>query len=493
MSFQPIKRRFTALLDQPYSSTHYLVGWIFLRGLALVYFAAFASMSGQIEGLIGENGILPIKSKLTEIAQLFPAGKYIEYPTLFWLDASDQALMAVCVAGMAASVLLLANAFARMALLLCYLLYLSISVAGQDFTAFQWDVFLLEAGFLGIFLTWGSGLIVFLYRWLIARFMFMGGVVKLADGDPAWSNLTALNYHYLTQPLPSPLAYYAYYLPHWFNAFCVAAVLAIELIVPFFVFLPRRFRLFAAWSFIVLQGSIILTGSYNFFNVLTILLCLFLFDDEDVEKRLPTRIIFAIRQKQCDPGPIANAAAKCWLGLVLLVCATQIWMYHAKRTPVAPLNYLLQVTTAFSLVNNYGPFAVMTTERPEIIVEGSNDGESWQAYHFKYKPVDLDQPLKWNIPHQPRLDWQMWFAAMEKPAADSWFATFMGKLQQGSPQVLSLLAANPFPEKPPVYLRALLYRYSYSSKEQRAATGQIWRREYLRVYWPPSDNRCCCC
>jgi hypothetical protein len=466
------------------------VSWVFLRGLAAIYFAAFASMAVQIEGLISENGILPIQSKLAEIARLFPDSKYIKSPTLFWLDASDQALTSACFMGMVAAVLLLLAIFTRMALILCYALYLSISVAGQDFTAFQWDVFLLEAGFLGIFLTWGSEITVFLYRWLIARFMFMGGVVKLASGDPSWLNLTALNHHYQTQPLPSPLAYYAYYLPHWFNEFCVAAVFVIELIVPFFVFLPQRFRLFSAWSFIILQSSIILTGSYNFFNVLTILLCLFLFDDEDVEKRLPARLIAAIRQKQSSPGAIANAAAAFWMCMVLLTCATHIWIYHAKRTPVAPLNYLVQVTSAFSLINNYGPFAIMTTERPEIIVEGSNDGKNWQAYQFKYKPVNLDRRLKWNIPHQPRLDWQMWFAALEKPAADSWFARFMGKLQEGSPQVLSLLAANPFPGKPPVYVRALLYRYFYTTPEQRAATGQIWQREYLRVYWPPA-HQCC--
>jgi hypothetical protein len=492
LSLQSIKQRFFALLDKPYSSTHYLVSWVFLRGLAVIYFAAFASMAVQIEGLSGENGILPIQSKLTEIARLFPNNKYIEFPTLFWINASDPALVLVCFAGMAAAVLLLANVFARMALLLCYVLYLSISVAGQDFTAFQWDAFLLESGFLGIFLTWGSELIVFLYRWLIARFMFMGGVVKLASGDPSWANLTALSHHYQTQPLPSPLAFYAYYLPQWFNEFCVAAVLVIELIVPFFVFLPRRFRLFSAWSFIVLQGSIVLTGSYNFFNVLTILLCLFLFDDEDVEKILPARLILTIRQKQSSPGPVAKTVAKFLAGLVLFICALHIWIYHAKRMPVAPLNYLVQLTSTFSLVNDYGPFAIMTTERPEIIVEGSNDGKNWQAYQFKYKPGNLGQQLKWNIPHQPRLDWQMWFAAMEKPAADSWFAKFMGKLKEGSPQVMSLLEVNPFPEKPPVYLRALLYRYSYTTREQRAATGHIWQREYLRIYFPP-ENQCCCC
>ncbi|HEY5138383.1 MAG TPA: lipase maturation factor family protein, partial [Methylococcales bacterium] len=301
--------------------------------------------------------------------------------------------------------------------------------------------------------------------------------------------LTALNYHYQTQPLPSPLAYYAYYLPEWFNKFCVAGVLIIDIIVPFFVFLPRRFRLFAAWSFIILQSSIILTGNYNFFNLLTILLCLFLFDDEDFEKILPAQLISTIRQKRPTPGFIANTAAALWTCLIFLTCATYIWIFNVKQKPVEPLYSLVQITSAFSLINNYGPFAVMTTERPEIIVQGSLDGRSWQTYQFKYKPVNLDQKLSWNIPHQPRLDWQMWFAAMETPARDSWFSRFMLKLKEGSPQVLSLLASNPFPEKPPAFVRALLYRYFYTTMAQREATGQIWQREYLRVYWPQSDSQ----
>ena len=487
MFLQPTKQWLIALPGKlQYDSTHYLVSWVFLRGLALIYFSAFASMASQILGLIGENGILPIHSKLTKIAHIFPDSQYSVFPTVFWLDASDQALMIVCFVGMAAAVLLLLAIFERIALILCYSLYLSISVAGQDFTAFQWDIFLLEAGFLGIFLTWGSEIIVFLYRFLIARFMFMGGVVKLASGDPSWSNLTALSYHYQTQPLPSPLAYYGYYLPQWFNKFCVAGVFIIEIIVPFFVFLPRRFRLFAAWNFIILQSSIILTGNYNFFNLLTILLCLFLFDDEDFEKRIPAQLVSAIRLKRPQPGFIAYSAAVLWLCLTFLICVTHIWIYHAQQKPAAPLNAFVQVTSAFSLINNYGPFSIMTTKRPEITVQGSMDGRNWQTYQFKYKPVNLDQKLGWNIPHQPRLDWQMWFAALEKPATDSWFPRFMLKLQEGSPPVLSLLAYNPFPGKPPTYVRALLYRYFYTTPEQRAATGQIWQREYLGVYWPPS-------
>jgi lipase maturation factor 1 len=237
-----------------------LINWWFLRGLGLIYLAAFASMATQIDGLIGTNGILPLQEQLVRIAQDLPQEKYWQFPTLFWFDASDAALKDVCYAGIVAACLVTLNIFTRAALIACFALYLSIATAGQDFTAFQWDVFLLESGFLAIFLTGNSRIIVFLYRLLIARFMFMSGVVKIASGDPTWANLTALNYHYLTQPLPSPIGYYAYFLPEWWHKLYVSGVLFIELLVPFFVFMPRPLRLFAAWSFILLQVSIILAA-----------------------------------------------------------------------------------------------------------------------------------------------------------------------------------------------------------------------------------------
>ncbi|MGJ0486502.1 MAG: lipase maturation factor family protein [Methylomicrobium sp.] len=462
-----------------------LVSWLFLRGLALTYLAAFASISIQIEGLIGSQGILPIQAKLVETAQLYGSGKYWQFPTLFWFDASDQALKLACHAGMVSAILLLLNVLLRPALIFCYLFYLSVTVAGQDFLSFQWDVFLLESGFIGIFLSWGSKINVFLYRWLIARFMFMGGVVKLASGDPAWANLTALKYHYLTEPLPTPLAYYVYFLPEWFNKLCVAGVFFIELFVPFFVFLPRPFRLFAAWSFIALQIAIILTGNYNFFNLLTILLCLWLFDDKDFSGRLPSHLVTSIQNKQPRPGIAAHLFAGSWTALVLIVCAITAWMHNFPGTTPQPLRALVLITSSFSMINQYGPFGVMNTERHEIIIEGSNDGKVWLAYEFDYKPGDLYRGLRWNIPHQPRLDWQLWFAALEKPRHDSWFPAFMARLQEGSPSHLNLLRMNPFPEHPPVFLRAMLYRYDYTRPEVRAETGQVWRRELIGQYWPP--------
>jgi lipase maturation factor len=481
LSLQKIKQWLLSLCDKwrIHSEQYAVISWIFLRCLALIYFAAFASMSVQIDGLIGANGILPLTTKLSAWAQHFPDNKYWLFPTLFWLDAADFTLRLVCYSGMAAALLLLLNFFTRISLIACYLLYLSIYTAGQTFTSFQWDSFLLETGFLAIFLPWGSGIIIFLFRWLIARFMFMGGVVKLASHDPSWANLTALNFHYQTQPLPSPLAYYAYYLPEWFHQLCVAGVFIIELIVPFFVFLPRKFRLFAAWSFIALQFSIILTGNYGFFNLLTISLCLFLFDDSYIRRLIPNNLNQYILTNWHIPGKKSTTFASLWACMVFLVCAANIWTFHAKKYPDAPLKAIMHFTSTFSLVNNYGPFAVMTTKRPEIIVEGSQNGEQWLQYRFHYKPGDLYKNLSWNIPHQPRLDWQMWFAALQAPSKDFWFKQFLKKLQEGSAPVLRLLAHNPFPEAPPKYIRTRLYQYFYTPKEVRALNGQIWQRVHI--------------
>jgi hypothetical protein len=467
-----------------YNSDYILISWLFLRGLALIYFAAFASMAVQIEGLAGANGILPFASKLALIEQFYPQQYFWQMPTVFWFNASDTMLVSVCYAGMAAASLLLLNIFPRSMLIVCYGLYLSVVEAGQDFTHFQWDVFLLETGFLAIFLTWGSGIIVLLFRWLLARFMFMGGVVKLASGDPSWVNLTALNFHYETQPLPSPVAYYAHHLPTWFHKISVAGVFFIELVVPFFIFLPRRFRIFACYAFILLQSSIILTGNYTFFNLLTILLCLFLLEDRDILKIFPQRLIAIIQQKKLTPGRIATTCAGLWTSIVLLICATHIWLYHVNMPTFKPLKYLLRTTSTYSLVNNYGPFSVMTTNRNEIIVQGSNDALHWSDYEFRYKPGNLNQELTWNIPHQPRLDWQMWFAALDFSKNKSWFDNFLFRVLQGSPQVLSLLSQNPFPDKPPTYIRALLYRYSFTSLQQHNNNGRVWKRQFQSIYRP---------
>lgn len=465
-----------------FSGPGIVIRWWFLRGLGLIYLAAFWSMATQIEGLVGSHGILPLQEQLDRISYWYEGLKYWHFPTVFWLNASNTALKAVCLAGIAAALLVIANLLIVPALIACYLLYLSIVTAGQDFTGFQWDVFLVESGFLAIFLASNSKIIYFLYRFLIARFMFMGGVVKIASGDPAWADLTALSYHYWTQPLPTSLGYYAYFLPGWWHQFCTAVVLFIELIVPFGVFMARPFRLFAAWSFILLQTSIMLTGNYNFFNLLALLLCLFLFDDRDLAKLTPKKILNSLQQNNRPPSQLAAYCAGIWAGFVALVLGTHIWLAQTHRQPLKPLELLLQTASNFAIVNNYGPFAVMTTERNEIIIEGSQDGVTWLEYRFNYKPDALDKPLTWNIPHQPRLDWQLWFAALSPPQSGGWFDNFMRRLLQGSPDVTDLMAKNPFRDSPPKFLRAFFYRYNFVPLVERAATGEIWKREKLGVY-----------
>ncbi|MGR9107513.1 MAG: lipase maturation factor family protein [Gammaproteobacteria bacterium] len=473
------------LKRDPPPARYDVVAWLFLRVLALIYIAAFSSMAVQIEGLVGSHGILPITDRLGLIYDTVGVRAYWLFPTLFWFNASDPFLSGVCVAGVLAGLAVFFNLFTRAALVLCYVLYLSILYAGQDFTSFQWDIFLLEAGFLAIFLGSGSRVIIFLYRWLLFRFMFLGGLVKIASGDPTWRDLSALAYHYETQPLPSPVAWYAHQLPLWFHQVSVAGVLLIELVIPFFIFMPRRLRFLAAWSFLLLQGSIILTGNYNFFNLLTIALCLFLFDDAALSGLVGKRNAEEIAAGAPEPGRAATISAFVLAAIVLVGNATLAWASNRGEPPPQPFAAVLELTSTLEIANSYGPFAVMTTRRGEIEIEASMNGRDWLPYEFKYKPGRLDQLATWLIPHQPRLDWQMWFAALRPDRPPYWFNQFMERLEEASPPVTSLLQSVPFPEQKPRILRARFYRYRYTDSAQRDATGEIWQREYLGRYWPP--------
>lgn len=451
----------------------------FLRLLALIYVAAFGSLASQITGLIGADGILPVSEYLQSAREQWGSGAYWRLPTLFWFDASDTALEAVCRSGIVAALALFFGVLERGALILCYALYLSLVVAGQTFTEFQWDLFLLESGFLAIFLPFGSRILIWLYRWLLFRFMFMGGVVKLASGDPSWRDLSALRYHFETQPLPSPLAWWAHQFPDAVLRGATASTLVIELLLPLCVFMPRPFRLLAAISFVLLQGMILLTGNYNFFNLLTIALCIFLLDDEDLRIWPGLRSSAQTSQQGRRPSRVGTSAAAAVALLNVSVCAGLLWLTNTERRLIQPLDALIRVSSAFGIVNGYGPFAVVTRTRREIIVEGSEDGIRWQPYEFRYKPGDPAKPPSWNIPHQPRLDWQMWFAALNDPRTAGWLPRFLDRLRSGSPEVLGLLGRDPFDGHPPRYLRASIYRYRFANRDERARTGHFWVRELL--------------
>lgn len=458
-----------------------LISGLYRRLLGVIYFSAFASLATQVTGLAGKDGILPVAEYLQRALEQHGPAAYLKIPSLFWLFQSDIFLQAACWLGMAASLLIIFNYLARIALLLNFILYLSLFYACQVFLQFQWDLLLLECGFLALFLAHGTWVITALYRWLIFRFMLLSGLVKLLSSDPTWDNLTALTYHFETQPLPTALAWYAHHLPESILAVLAAATLIIELVLPFFVFAPRNIRMVTGWIFILFQTGILLTGNYNFFNLLAIITCLFLFDDAAIRKLTPAFI--ANRLPLAAGDRLLPSIAVAVAVVILSLSLAQLWqIMSGNRLPL--LSSLNQALSPLRIVNQYGPFAVMTQTRHEIIIQGSDDGQAWESYRFRYNPHDLRQRPRWIIPHQPRLDWQMWFAALSHTDQIPWFARFIRRLLQGSEQVTGLFQHNPFAGKPPVYVRAIMYEYRFSGPQLLTEDGQWWTRSISGLYFP---------
>jgi lipase maturation factor 1 len=457
--------------------------WLFLRFLSAIYLIAFASFGVQASGLIGSHGILPAGDFLRAAREYFGTARLWNVPTLLWLNHSDAFIKADCIAGICISGLVLAGVNWRALRVLLFLLYLSIVTAGQVFMGYQWDALLLEAGFLAIFLG-PSQVVARLFRWLLCRLMFLSGAVKLASGDPNWRSFTALPVHYQTQPLPTPLAWYVFHLPGWFHRLSVGIVFIVELLVPVLVLAPGRLRHFAAGAIILLQVLIFLTGNYAFFNLLTIALCIFLLEDSLLARKLPGKVVERIVRVSGPESRWWLAAYKILFLFVLLVSGFEM-AAELGGVRWRPMEAVIRAIGPFEIINTYGLFANMTTTRPEIVVEGSNDGVSWLAYEFKYKPGDLDRRPTFIEPHQPRLDWQMWFAALGSYQNDPWTLHFLAHLLQGTPEVLALMGKNPFAKAPPRYVRALLYEYRFTTLAERRATGDWWRRELNGMYVPP--------
>jgi len=467
-----------------------LVSWFFLRAIGLLYLAAFVSFGVQALGLIGSHGILPLPDFIDSIKRYFGWERYWLFPMVFWLSSGDSAIQVTCWTGAVLSLLLVFNVLPRLSLLLLYVLYLSLFYAGQDFMTFQWDLLLLEAGFLAILLSVASTIGIWLLRWLLFRFMFLSGAVKLLSGDPTWVNLSALSFHFQTQPLPTPLAWYAYQLPQSALLAATAVTFVIELVLPFFIFLPRRLRFIAAFGFLLLQVCICITGNYNFFNLLTMALCLVLFDDAALQKVLPQPLTSLLQQRNpgVEPKKILSYIAGSIALVIVPVSAVQLYSAFNGRAPMLA-KWIDYSIAPLRIVNSYGVFAVMTTERPEIIIEGSDDGIHWKEYPFKYKPGEVERRPPWNIPHQPRLDWQMWFAALGTQDQHPWFSRLLQRLLENSPEVIALLDTNPFPDKPPHYVRALLYDYRYANNEQKESKGVWWERRLVGLYYPAVKSR----
>jgi len=457
-----------------------LASFLFQRLFGLIYLSAFVSFGVQAQGLIGSHGILPLADLTSRIADHVGAERFFLMPMVFWASASDFTIKAVCWGGAALSLLLVFNVLPRICLVLLFVLYLSLFYAGQTFMTFQWDTFLLEGGFLALVLSFATMPGIWLLRWLLFRFMFMSGVVKLASGDPNWWNLTALSYHFQTQPLPTPLAWYAAHAPAGVLEFATGATFFVELALPFLIFAPRRLRFGAASGFLLLETLILLTGNYNWFNLQTMLLCLLLFDDQALRSVLPKRWLAFVPLRAKTPSKPVRIGIGVLTGLIVFTSLVEMDARFGGAPPTFAQD-IAEIAEPLHIVSAYGLFSVMTTHRNEIVVEGSDDGVSWKEYAFRYKPGNVARAPGWNIPHQPRLDWQMWFAALDDPRRLPWVWSFMTRLLQNEPTVTALLETNPFPDKPPAYVRAAFYEYTFSDGAQK---GIWWKRRLIGLYFP---------
>jgi len=456
---------------------------------------AFLSLAGQIVGLVGERGIMPAGRFLEWAGSTYGAGAWRQLPTVFWLGASDAALHAVAWGGVGLAVLLLLGIAPLPVLFLLWTLYLSLAVAGQEFLSFQWDALLLETGLLAMLwapVTWRLGreehrpseLARLLLVLLLFKLMFLSGATKLLSGDPTWRGATALDFHFATQPLPPWTAWYAHHLPAGVLHVLTLATLVVEVVVPWLLLLPDRFRGFrigAVAAIALFQVGIAATGNYGFFNALTLVLCIPVLDDATLGR-------LRLRSSGGDlpPEPQARRALvlvafPLLLGLSLLSMVRELAFTvpegRGLRWWPGWANETMEVVAPLRSINGYGLFRVMTIRRPELILEGSNDGARWEAYDFRYQPDAVEERPRFVAPFHPRLDWQLWFAALAPVESLGWLETLAARLRSGTPEVLALLGRNPFPDAPPRHVRAVLYDYRFSTPEQRRHTGAWWVRE----------------
>jgi hypothetical protein len=473
------------------------VRWLYLRGLGLVFCLAFASLLPQLSGLMGPEGLEPAALWLEWARAELGSGRFLQLPTLLWLSgAGEGALYGLCLAGVVCGALLAVDVAPRLALVGAWACYLSLTSVGGVFLSYQWDVLLLEVALVSLPLAPGHlrpswsvpeprpGAILFV-RFLLARFMFMSGVVKLTSGDVTWRNLTALEFHYWTQPLPNAIAYFVHQLPATLHRVSVAGMLVIELVAPLLVFGPRRFRLVAAGALMALQVGILVTGNYGFFNLLTLVLCLVALDDGVLSRGR----VFQ-RLSPVSPPPVRRprvwTAAFVGFVAVYAVLALSLDVRRVVRVPLPrPVTWTLEQVAGLRSVNTYGLFAVMTTERREILIEGSADGQTWREYLLRWRPGPVDEAPRFVAPHQPRLDWQMWFASLSDCGSNPWLLRLQEQLLKGTPTTKGFFREDPFPDTPPRFVRTRFFDYRFTELSEWRATGAWWTRRELGLYCPP--------
>jgi hypothetical protein len=463
----------------PGDADYWFSRFLFQRGLGLVYLIAFLVALNQFRPLLGEHGLLPVPNFVKQVP-------FADSPSLFYLIPKDAAFAAAAWTGIALSLAALTGVSDRFSLgasvamwTLLWAIYISFVNVGQVFYGYGWETMLLEAGFCAILLgnsaTTPNMIPLWILRWMEFRVMFGAGLIKLR-GDSCWRDLTCLDYHYETQPIPNPLSWYFHALPKWMLHGGVAFNHFIEIVVPFGYFLPQPFATIAAALTILFQLLLMLSGNLSFLNLLTIVIALPMLDGRLLAKWLPIH------------APALQEAARWHYYAVIGYAAVVVLLSIRPAINLVSSQQLMNASfEPLHLVNTYGAFGSVGRERYEIIVEGSSDPAmldgSWRAYEFKGKPGDPMRMPPQIAPYQLRLDWQMWFAAMSRYANEPWFVNFAAKLLEGDRAVLSLLRWNPFPDSPPRFVRAELYRYRFSTEEERRQSG-AWR-EFVGQWFPP--------
>ena len=480
-------------------NSYWLTRFVILRLLGFVYAVAFLVAANQLVPLIGEHGLTPATHFLNAVqTQLGSRSAGIfRVPTLFWFGISDNSLVVFSWVGVGLSLVVVGGYANAILLAILWAMYMSIVHVGQIWYGYGWEIQLLETGFLSIFLCplldgrpfpkWRPPiLVIWLFRWLGFRIMFGAGLIKLR-GDTCWRDLTCLFYHYETQPIPNPISRYLHFSPHWLLKFETAWNHFIELVVPWFSFGPRRARHLAGILLVTFQLFLIISGNLSFLNYLTTIPFLACFDDTFLRRFLPAALVRRAERaaRESRPSRINNAIAVAFSILVAwLSIPTVLNLVSGRQLMNSSYDPL-------DLVNTYGAFGTVGRERDEIIFEGTDDmlitGDTkWKEYEFKAKPGDPNCQPPFVAPYQPRIDWQIWFAAMSSPAQYPWTLHFVWKLLHNDPGTLSLLADNPFPDAPPHYIRARLYRYRFAPPSDKA----WWKREPIGEWLPvlSTDN-----
>jgi hypothetical protein len=463
------------------SDGYWLTRFVFQRGLGVIYLFAFLGVVNQFRPLLGENGLLPVPRFIRQTS-------FRRAPGLFHFFPNDRAFafcgwLGVLLAALAAAGIseYFGTGFSVVVWALLWGLYLSYVNVGQTFYAFGWESLLLESGFLAIFLgsadTEPSAVLIWLLRWVLFRVMFGAGLIKLR-GDPCWRDLSCLDWHFETQPMPNPLSWFFHRLPRRLRQAGVLFNHLVEVVVPFFYFAPQPLAGIAGLLTILFQGSLIVSGNFSWLNHLTLVLAFSTLDDSLLRLAIPF-------------GPPSQVEPSFLLSVLTWVVALLVALLSIRPARnLLSKNQIMNTTyDPCHLVNSYGAFGSITRPRYEIVLEGTTadapSTTSWQAYEFKGKPGDPRRLPPQIAPYHLRLDWLMWFAAMPSPYVPSWFLRLLGKLLEGDAAILALLEGNPFPDTPPKYIRAIYYRYRFTTPEERRQSGCWWHRELVGTYFPP--------